>query len=119
MSKEQEFATLLSPILTDEPEKDEGRYGDVYTYPRDEPEKVSSGNRVYSVGDVRIEQRPRKATLEGQVTNFKTGKPMIGTSPILKGLWVVIITDAEGSFTSELSTGHGQLGAKGLGVGDT
>ena len=35
----------MPPTLTGEPEKDEGYYGDVYTYLRDEPEKASSENK--------------------------------------------------------------------------
>ena len=104
--KEQELITLLPPTLTGEPEKDEGYYGDVYTYLRDEPEKASSENKVYNVGDVRIKQRPRKATLKGQVTNFKTGEPMIGINLILKDPWI-----ASGRIQNVKST---QLGAETL-----
>ena len=117
--KEQELITLLPPTLTGEPEKDEGYYGDVYTYLRDEPEKASSENKVYNVGDVRIKQRPRKATLKGQVTNFKTGEPMIGINLILKDPWIATTTDAKGNMTHELPTGHKQMDIKGLNVKDT
>jgi len=82
--KEQELITLLPAKLTGEPEKGESYYGDVYTYLSGEPEKASSENKVYNVGDVRIKQPPRKAVLKGQVTNFKTGEPMIGINLILK-----------------------------------
>ena len=75
MLKEQELITLLPAKLTGEPEKGESYYGDVYTYLSGEPEKASSENKVYNVGDVRIKQPPRKAVLKGQVTNFKTVSP--------------------------------------------
>ena len=54
--KEQELITLLPAKLTGEPEKGESYYGDVYTYLSGEPEKASSENKVYNVGDVRIKQ---------------------------------------------------------------
>ena len=117
--KEQELITLLPAKLTGEPEKGESYYGDVYTYLSGEPEKASSENKVYNVGDVRIKQSPRKAVLKGQVTNFKTGEPMIGINLILKDPWIATTTDVKGNFTLELPTGHKQIDIKGLNIKDT
>ena len=117
--KEQELITLLPAKLTGEPEKGESYYGDVYTYLSGEPEKASSENKVYNVGDVRIKQPPRKAVLKGQVTNFKTGEPMIGINLILKDPWIATTTDVKGNFTLELPTGHKQIDIKGLNIKDT
>ena len=89
------------------------------TYLSGEPEKASSENKVYNVGDVRIKQPPRKAVLKGQVTNFKTGEPMIGINLILKDPWIATTTDVKGNFTLELPTGHKQIDIKGLNIKDT
>lgn len=75
MLKEQELITLLPAKLTGEPEKGESYYGDVYTYLSGEPEKASSENKVYNVGDVRIKQPPRKAVLKGQLLTLKPVSP--------------------------------------------
>lgn len=116
--KEQELFTLLPSTLTGE-KSDQDAHEEGYTFFTGEAEKATSENKLYQVGDSRNKKRPTTAVLKGQVTDFKTGEPMIGINLIIKDPWKATATNGKGDFSLELPTGRVELEIKGLNIKDS
>lgn len=80
--------------------------------------KATSENRVYEIGDSNAEAKP-KVTLTGNITDFKSGEPMVGVAVFVKEPMVGTTTDAYGYYTLMLPPGRHELNIQGLGMKDT
>lgn len=81
-------------------------------------QKATSENKVYEVGEPT--DRPLgKVALTGNVTDFKTGEPMVGVALFVKDPVVGTTTDAFGYYTLQLPPGRHELFIQGLGMKDS
>lgn len=112
--KGNELDTTFAPLLTRRKVgEDTGTSGPNFIR---KPEKATSENKVYTVGDPYMKELPTRAELRGNITNFKTGEPLIGINLILKEPWTATVTDKDGNFTIKLPTGRFQLDINGLNI---
>lgn len=80
--------------------------------------KATSENRVYEIGDSNAESKP-KVTLTGNITDFKSGEPMVGVAVFVKEPMVGTTTDAYGYYTLMLPPGRHELNIQGIGMKDS
>ena len=80
--------------------------------------KASSENKVYEIGDPKTTPTGR-VTLNGNVTDFKTGEPVVGAALFIDEPMIATTTDAFGYFTIQLPPGRHDLNIRGLGLKDT
>lgn len=116
--KEQELITQLPSSLTGE-KAEQAMDGEFHSFFNDETEKATSENKLYNVGNSRAKARPATATLKGQITDFKTGDPMVGVNLIVKTPWSATASNAKGNFSIELPTGRVELEIKGVNIKDS
>ncbi len=115
--KEIRLTTTFHPALA---LQNRVEYGDgVYSFNSGEKEKATSENKVYSIGDPYTKKKPEKVELTGQVTDFKTGEPMVGINLSLKSPWSAAVTDKNGQFTISLPAGRIQLDITGISIKNT
>lgn len=79
-------------------------------------EKATSENKVYTVGNPYAKEIPEKITLQGKVTDFKTGEPLMGINLILKEPWTAVVTDRNGNYSITLPAGRNQIDISGLNI---
>lgn len=80
------------------------------------PEKATSENKVYNIGNPYAKVKPKKAVIKGQVTDFKTGDPLVGVNLIHREPWIATVTDKNGHYTLELPIGKSQLEISGMNI---
>jgi len=80
--------------------------------------KASSESKVYEIGDQALSATGR-VSLNGFVTDFKTGEPVIGATLFIQEPMIGAVTDAYGYYTIQLPAGRHDLQIKGVGLKDT
>lgn len=106
------YVLLPSPLIGKVPEEEEPRMVIA-------PEKATSENRIYNVGNEYAGDKTAKAVIKGQVTDFKTGEPLPGINLIHRNPWIATVTDKEGRYSIELPTGKTQLEISGMNIKET
>lgn len=96
----------------------EDAYADISLMGNRKEQKATSENKVYEVGEP-SDRPPGKVALTGNVTDFKTGEPMVGVALFVKDPVVGTTTDAFGYFALQLPSGRHELFIQGLGMKDT
>ncbi|WP_455671824.1 TonB-dependent receptor [Phocaeicola sp.] len=81
--------------------------------------KAGSENLIYEVGNPLQNQVMEKATLHGQVFDFKSGEPLMGINIIVRKPWVAAVTDKDGKYSLELPRGRTELEISGMNVKQT
>ncbi len=81
-------------------------------------QKATSENKVYEIGDPTASSEGR-VSLTGNVTDFKTGEPMVGVALYINDPMIATTTDAYGYYTIQLPSGRHDLHIRGLGLKDT
>ncbi len=81
-------------------------------------QKATSESKVYEVGDSR-EMKAGMVKLSGNVSNYKTGEPMIGVTLFSQDKRSAVITDTDGNYTIELPAGRNEIVLQGIGLSDT
>lgn len=81
-------------------------------------QKATSENKVYEIGDPNASPEGR-VTLNGNVTDFKTGEPVVGAALFINDPMIATTTDAYGYYTIQLPAGRHDLNIRGLGLKDT
>ncbi|MDR0430993.1 MAG: TonB-dependent receptor [Tannerellaceae bacterium] len=81
-------------------------------------QKATSESKVYEIGDPNAPQAG-KVTLNGNVTDFRTGEPMVGVTLFIREPMIGTTTDAFGYFTIQLPVGRQELNIQRLGMKDT
>ena len=81
-------------------------------------QKASSENKVYEIGDPSTASSGR-VILNGIITDFKTGEPVVGATLSIKEPLIGVVTDAYGYYTINLPVGHHDLLIRGIGLKDT
>lgn len=81
--------------------------------------KASSENKVYEIGDKSENTLPPKVGLEGQITHFKTGEPVVGATILLRNPWIAASTDHNGHYRLLLPPGRRELEISGVGIKNT
>lgn len=83
------------------------------------PEKAGSENKVYTIGSPYMENASGRVNLSGQITDFKTGEPLIGVSLMLNEPGIAAVTDKTGRYSITLPVGRVQLDITGLNIKKT
>lgn len=83
------------------------------------PEKVTSENKVYDIGNKYRPADTKLVTLTGQVIDFKNDRPLEGINIIHRTPWITAVTDRQGHFTIQLPVGHSVLEIKGMNIKET
>jgi len=81
-------------------------------------QKASSENKVYEIGEPSANATGR-VNLSGNITDFKTGEPMIGVALYINDPMVGTTSDAFGYYTIQLPVGRHDLHIRGMGLKDT
>lgn len=115
--KEEQLITTFSPSLVHKEQYAESQEGAGFLIRK--PEKAISENKVYTIGNPHIENPTGKVTLSGQVTDFKTGEPLMGINLILAEPWIATTTNASGHYSITLPSGRTQLDISGLNIKKT
>ena len=83
-------------------------------------QKASSENKVYTIGDEKVQNIPERIRLTGVMTDFRTGEPVIGAVIHLENnLMAASTTDAYGFYSLQLPAGRQKLLIRGVGVKET
>lgn len=64
-------------------------------------QKATSENKVYEIGDASGKAADR-VTVTGNISDFKTGEPMVGVAVFVKDPMIGATTDAYGYYTLRL-----------------
>ncbi len=84
------------------------------------PEKATSENRVYEIGNKYKPVSPKqKVTLTGRISDFKSDQPLEGVHVIEPKQWITAVTDRNGNFTIELPAGLQTLNIQSMGTKQT
>ena len=81
-------------------------------------QKATSENKVYEIGDASGKAADR-VTVTGNISDFKTGEPMVGVAVFVKDPMIGATTDAYGYYTLRLPPGRHELYIQGMGMKDT
>lgn len=81
-------------------------------------QKASSENKVYEIGDQSASATGR-VNLNGIITDFKTGEPIVGATLFINEPMIGTTTDGYGYYTIQLPVGRHELQIRGVGVKDT
>lgn len=82
-------------------------------------QKASSENKVYEIGDPSAKATGR-VNLNGVITDFKTGEPIVGATLFInEPAMVGTTTDGYGYYTIQLPLGRHDLHIRGIGLKDT
>ena len=71
-------------------------------------QKATSENKVYEIGDASGKAADR-VTVTGNISDFKTGEPMVGVAVFVKDPMIGATTDAYGYYTLRLPPGRHEL----------
>ncbi|MCD7931994.1 MAG: TonB-dependent receptor [Tannerellaceae bacterium] len=82
-------------------------------------QKATSENKVYEIGDADKAVTSGRVTLNGRITDFKTGEPVAGIALFVKNPLIGTTTDAYGYYTIRLPAGRNELFIQGMGTKDT
>ncbi|MDH6356769.1 TonB-dependent receptor [Parabacteroides sp. PF5-9] len=80
--------------------------------------KASSESKVYEIGDQSAAATGR-VNLNGIVTDFRTGEPVVGATLFIEEPMIGVTTDAFGYYTIQLPVGRQELHIRGIGLKDT
>jgi len=81
-------------------------------------QKATSENKVYEIGDISTPKTGR-VTITGNITDFKTGEPMVGVAVFVRDPMIGTTTNAFGYYSIQLPVGRHDLFIQGLGMKDT
>ncbi len=85
----------------------------------DQEQKAVSEQKVYDIGNAKVPVKKGMVTLSGNVTNVKTGEPLIGVSLFIENPLVGTTTDGFGYYSLQLPPGRQELNIRGLEVKET
>lgn len=83
------------------------------------PEKATSENKVYDIGNKYRPSNTKLITLRGRVIDFKNERPLEGINIIHRTPWITALTDRQGHFIIQLPAGHSVLEIKGMNIKET
>lgn len=92
--------------------------GDGFFTLKREDQKATSENKVYEIGNAN-DHIAGTVNLNGTVTDFKTGEPIVGITVFIEDPMIGTTTDAYGYYTLQLPTGRHELNIRGMGMKDT
>lgn len=78
-------------------------------------EKATSENKVYELGK-KTDTQKTKVRISGQIINFKTGDPVVGTNLIVKDPWTATTSNSSGHYSLMLPTGKHEILISGFGI---
>lgn len=81
--------------------------------------KAGSENLIYEVGNPLRNLDKKRATLTGQVFDFKSGEPLTGINIIVRKPWAATVTDKNGNYSLELPCGRTEIEVSGMNVKKT
>lgn len=81
-------------------------------------QKATSENKIYEIGDPN-DSKTGRVTLTGNITDFRTGEPMVGVALFIREPMIGTTTDAYGYYTIQVPVGRQELNIQGLGMKDT
>ncbi|MDL2277679.1 TonB-dependent receptor [Parabacteroides sp. OttesenSCG-928-G07] len=81
--------------------------------------RATSENRVYTIGNESIRELPERVTLNGMITDFGTGEPIVGVVVYTEDMRYTASTDAFGYYSIQLPSGRQRLLFRGVGLKDT
>jgi hypothetical protein len=76
-------------------------------------------NKLYDVGEKSSNNPPGPVTIAGNITDIKTGEPVVGASVIVQALGIGVTTDQYGYYSLSLPRGRHILSIQSLGMTDT
>ncbi len=82
-------------------------------------DKASLENKLYEVGEKSSGNQPGPVTIAGNITDIKTGEPIVGASVIVEALGIGVTTDQYGYYSLSLPRGRHILNIQSLGMFDT
>ena len=82
-------------------------------------QKATSENKVYTIGDENAANIPARVILNGMITDFRTGEPIVGAVIYTENMVNAAATDAFGFYTIQLPSGRQRLLLRGTGLKET
>lgn len=82
-------------------------------------QKATSENKVYTIGEASANNSSGKVKLNGYITDFRTGEPIVGAVIYMDNPTIAATTDGSGFYTLNLPVGRRNLNIKGLGLKDS
>ena len=82
-------------------------------------QKATSENKVYTIGDEKMQNIPDRVRLTGVMTDFKTGEPVVGATIFMENTTIGATTDAFGFYSLQLPAGRQKLLIRGVGLKET
>ena len=82
-------------------------------------QKATSENRIYIIGNEKDSIASERIVLNGMITDFKTGEPIVGVVIYTENMVNSAITDASGYYSLQLPSGRHRLMLKGVGLKET
>lgn len=82
-------------------------------------QKATSENKVYTIGEEVQQNIPEKVKINGRITDFRTGEPIVGAVIYTEKPMVASTTDGYGFYSLQIPSGRQKLLIRGIGLKDT